>query len=361
MALDLNKIYEPTLLIDLEKLKANVSKMKAKCEANGLKLLPHFKTHQSAAIGHIIKEQGIEGITVSSIKMARYFANNGFERIHLALPPIQSQREELERLSQKVNLSVNVSQYAHLKPIEGLKIKVLIDLDPDYGRTGIDINDLESFKRFHDSILENKGLELLGVYVHNGASYKARIEIDKLHTKVLEKLANVRNVLGNEMNVFFGDTPGCSVANNFVGITHITAGNFVFYDLMQESFAACWESDIAICMACPIIEKHEGKNEFIIHGGAVHFSKDRMLNKHGLTIYGKMVHLSNNSWSSSIRGCNLISLSQEHGIIKVNNDVFEQYKVGDVIGILPVHSCLTADSMRQFISFDGTSYKAIDR
>ncbi|MFY0675551.1 MAG: alanine racemase [Bacteroidia bacterium] len=359
--LEISRLTEPILLIDIDKLKNNVRGFQKKCKANELALLPHFKTHQSATIGQIIKEQGINGITVSSIKMAKYFAQNGFERIHLAMVPIQNQREVLNSLANHVELSINVSCKEHLKAIEGLKIKVLIDIDPAYGRTGIDINDIDKIRSFYQIINENKALSFFGLYIHNGATYKGLNEINQLHEDTLHKLGLVKKEIGKELNVFFGDTPGCSMAINFKGITHITAGNFVFYDLMQASFGSCRESEIAICMACPIIEKHESNNELVIHGGAVHFSKDSILNSKGTTIYGKMVHLSNKSWGTSVKDCELTSVSQEHGIIKVNNAVFEQYKVGDIVGVLPVHSCLTANCMRQFISFDGTSYAAINR
>ena len=40
------------------------------------------------------------------------------------------------------------------------------------------------------------------------------------------------------------------------------------------------------------------------------------------------------------------SLSQEHGIISVDN--VEKYRIGDLLVIIPVHSCLTVDKMRSF-------------
>ncbi|MDZ7614896.1 MAG: hypothetical protein U5K51_15285 [Flavobacteriaceae bacterium] len=46
----------------------------------------------------------------------------------------------------------------------------------------------------------------------------------------------------------------------------------------------------------------------------------------------------------------LKSLSQEHGIIKVPEHLIDNYKVGDLLYILPVHSCLTADLMKNYFT-----------
>ncbi len=47
------------------------------------------------------------------------------------------------------------------------------------------------------------------------------------------------------------------------------------------------------------------------------------------------------------------SLSQEHGIIKTNSDFISKTKIGDVIGILPVHACMTVSAMKNYLTFDG--------
>ena len=41
------------------------------------------------------------------------------------------------------------------------------------------------------------------------------------------------------------------------------------------------------------------------------------------------------------------SLSQEHGIIKFEDKLPEDILVGDVVGILPIHSCLSANLLRK--------------
>ena len=42
-----------------------------------------------------------------------------------------------------------------------------------------------------------------------------------------------------------------------------------------------------------------------------------------------------------------ISYVQEHGIVECSREFLGQISVGDIIGLLPVHSCLTVNLMRE--------------
>ncbi|NCB08503.1 MAG: alanine racemase, partial [Bacteroidia bacterium] len=47
------------------------------------------------------------------------------------------------------------------------------------------------------------------------------------------------------------------------------------------------------------------------------------------------------------------SLSQEHGILKVEQSQFKNFQVGDLVEIIPVHSCLTANLARNYVTTEG--------
>jgi D-serine deaminase-like pyridoxal phosphate-dependent protein len=149
-----------------------------------------------------------------------------------------------------------------------------------------------------------------------------------------------------------GDTPSCSLVSNFKGWDEIRPGNFVFYDLTQNLLGSCNFEKIAIAVACPLVEKNVKRKELIIYGGGVHLSKDSIKMKDGRHIFGKAVHLESGSWTSLSDNDFLRSLSQEHGIISASDELFKSVKVGDLVGIIPVHSCMTADLLRQYYTLD---------
>ncbi len=73
------QIQRPTLILDKEKCLRNIKTMLDKSRKHGLIFRPHFKTHQSAVIGNWFSEFGVTSITVSSVFMAEYFADNGWK------------------------------------------------------------------------------------------------------------------------------------------------------------------------------------------------------------------------------------------------------------------------------------------
>ena len=82
----MTEIIRPTLVIDKEVCLRNIENMVKKAADHKLRFRPHFKTHQAAKIGEWFKLFGVDAITVSSVRMAEYFASNGWKDITLAFP-----------------------------------------------------------------------------------------------------------------------------------------------------------------------------------------------------------------------------------------------------------------------------------
>ncbi|MBI3142258.1 MAG: alanine racemase [Bacteroidetes bacterium] len=348
-------IHSPTLLIDLDKVGQNVARMTNKTMSHGLTLSAHAKTHQSGNIACLLRQQGMESITVSSPQMARYFASLGWKQIHMALPPIDAMLPLLDDLAHQALFSVNISQPAHIQTILKLKapVSTLIEIDTGQGRSGIPIDQHDEVHVFVEHCL-SQGIDLRGYYVHNGLSYycQSKEEILNVHHKALAAISLLPTISPCGHEVWFGDTPGCSTAQDFTGITTLTAGNFVFYDIQQQLLGSCTLGDIAVCMACRIIEKR-GTNQLLVHGGAVHFGKDSLRLGEGQVIYGKVVELHENGWELGDGIGHLVALWQEHGMLTVNPEFFRKTKVGQLIGVLPVHSCHTAAAMGSYLSTNG--------
>jgi D-serine deaminase-like pyridoxal phosphate-dependent protein len=122
---------------------------------------------------------------------------------------------------------------------------------------------------------------------------------------------------------------------------------------MQTEIGSCDISQISVALACPVVAKYPERKEVVVHGGAVHFSKDFIKDNNGTTHYGKVAVQRNGWWAPEETGMFVKSLSQEHGIIHAEKDDLESIEIGDVLPILPVHSCLTADAMKSYTLKDG--------
>jgi D-serine deaminase-like pyridoxal phosphate-dependent protein len=209
-------------------------------------------------------------------------------------------------------------------------------------------------------------LEFKGFLTHSGHTYQAssKYEVQNIHYDALKKMFYLKEYFSPdfpELEISIGDTPSCSISENFMGVTEIRPGNFVFYDLMQHSIGACHIDDIALRMHCPVISKQPLRNEVVIYGGAIHFAKDFIKNTDGKNLYGRVV-IQRGSEQELLDSTNYLSrLTQEHGIVRVNPSTFRQINIGDVLQIIPVHACLTAHSMGRYFTNKGEPIEMMPR
>lgn len=348
MILNLTK---PTLLVDQNKCKKNIVRIARKCKKHGLQFRPHFKTHQSRIIGEWFRDEGIRCITVSSVSMAEYFAGSDWKDITIAFPTNIAEIEKINELAGKIELNLLVESEAttaFLTKNLTSHINIFIKIDTGAHRTGLAPDNYDEIDRIISLTLQSPNLiSFKGFLTHAGHTYKAKSsdEIQDKHNKSVSLMLDLKNKYSKPdfpVILSVGDTPTSTLCNNFEGIDEIRPGNFIFYDLMQKQLGVCSETDIAIALACPVVVKHQQRNEVIIYGGAVHFSKEFIEIKNR-KVYGKLVKLTQNGWTQMDEDIYVTGLSQEHGIISAPKAFIEAFRVGDFLGILPVHSCLTAN------------------
>ncbi|MFH5833903.1 alanine racemase [Halalkalibaculum sp. DA384] len=351
-------ISSPTLLIDPKKCKTNIRRMAEKAGNHGLAFKPHVKTHQSPVIGEWFREFGIDAITVSSVKMGHLFADHGWRDITVAFPVNIREIDSINTLAAKIDalslLVANIESVQFLREHLTEPAQVYIEIDTGGERSGFRPGQTDSIARLIRFIKHSDLLTLKGFYSHPGHTYSARSkhEIKAIYADVVLQVQRLKNRFNN-LTCCIGDTPGCTVADDFGEVDEISPGNFVFYDLMQAQAGACTIEDIAVALAAPVVATYPQRNECVIHGGAVHLSKET-LEWDRQTIYGLPVLLEeNNRWSQPVENAFIKNLSQEHGILKCSPPLMKKLHVGDIIGVLPVHSCLTANLMKSYYSLEG--------
>jgi len=355
------QITEPVLLLDTQKCRRNIEMMIEKARRNQVRLRPHFKTHQSQQVGRWYRGAGVGAITVSSLRMAKYFAADGWQDITVAFPINILEINTINALAQQITLNLATLD-ANVTDELGKQLQfdtnLHLKIDIGYHRTGLLPQDKASIDAILKVIDKYPKLHFRGFLGHAGHSYGARataeiLEIHKQSIALLTELKAHYSKQYPDLELSTGDTPTCSVAEDFSRVDEIRPGNFVFYDLTQNLIGSCRKEQIAVALACPVVAKHADRHEIILYGGGVHFSKDFLDLHEGRRSYGELVHLGKNGWSAPIEGCYLTRLSQEHGTLRVDAAHFKRIKIGDVVTILPVHSCMTANAMRAFRTLDG--------
>ena len=354
-------IVRPTLLLDKEKCQQNIERMVNKASSLKLGFRPHFKTHQSAEIGEWFRHFGIDKITVSSVQMAKYFARHGWNDITIAFPVNILEIDEINILAEKIKLNLlieNKEALSYLEKFLRFQVGIFIKIDTGYNRTGIQASKINQVDVLLAKLRESSFMKFQGFLSHTGHAYHAqsRHEIFNHHFDALLKMRALKNRYKRDwpgLKISLGDTPTSSICENFEGVDEIRPGNFVFYDLMQHKLGSCTIDNIAVRVACPVVSTHSSRNEVVIYGGAVHLSKEQITNTDGKPLYGRVI-VKKEGKEILLDDKNYVSsLSQEHGIIKVPQKDFGYYKVGELIEIIPVHSCLTADLLGNYLCSDG--------
>jgi len=145
--------------------------------------------------------------------------------------------------------------------------------------------------------------------------------------------------------------------SDFAPADEIRPGNFVFYDWTQVQIGACAWDDVAVAVACPVVSLHPERGEVILYGGAVHLSKESLLRADGAQTFGAVVLPDAHGWGAPLAGVWLRSISQEHGVVHCEPHAYaelaQHVKVGDLVGVLPIHSCLTADLLKVYQTLGG--------
>lgn len=353
----------PTLLLNKKRVLQNIERMAAKARRSRVRFRPHFKTHQSAEIGNWFRDFGAQSITVSSLDMAIYFATHGWKDITVAFPANIREIKKINQLAKQIQLNLLVESKETVQYLtQNLKsaVNIWIKIDTGYRRTGIQWDKFEEISQLAMQIEKASLLRFCGILTHSGHSYAATSvqEIKEIYNDTILKIKKVKEHLISkgieQVEISIGDTPCCSIVEDFSEVDEIRPGNFVFYDLMQLAIGSCSEDDIAVALACPVVAKHEDRNQIVIYGGAVHLSKDSIV-ENEKRIYGKIALPIPPGWGPILPGCYISSLSQEHGIVKATDYHFGKIKIGDLLMVLPVHSCLMVDLMREYQTIGGES------
>jgi D-serine deaminase-like pyridoxal phosphate-dependent protein len=360
-------ITVPTLLVDKKKCLANIKYMSEKVSRNNLIFRPHFKTHQSIQVGRWYREFGVTKITASSLRMAEYFAQDGWDDITVAFPVNILEIDRINSLSEKIALNILITSKesaARLNKNLRHKVNFFIKIDTGTHRAGIEVKNKNEIDEILNASKESDKLNFKGFLAHSGHTYKARSndEVRQIHEQGLSILSELKDIYRKkypEIIISIGDTPSCSLMENFEDADEIRPGNFAFYDLQQYSHGVCTIDKIAVAMACPIVAKNKERKEILIYGGGIHFSKDSFILENGTTAFGFPVKLNRGNWELPYENSYLSSLSQEHGIIKTSDKLFDKINVGDVIGVLPAHSCMTVNCMGIYYTLEGEEISAM--
>lgn len=326
----------PCAVVDEAIVEANTRRMSARFMALGVNLRPHVKTHKCLEAARLQVRGHSGALTVATIEEGRFFRQNGFTDITLAVPVALHRAHQVAALG----LGLLVDSKEAVDVVRAEPCSVWLKVDCGYGRAGVDPHSDEAVvlaRRLHEA----PKVRFRGVLAHGGHSYdcttieQVRIVAEEERSVTVGFAARLRGEGIPVEEVSIGSTPTCVHGANFDGITEVRPGNYAFFDAFQVGIGSCALEDCAMSVVTTVIGVYPGRNSALCDAGALALSKDpgpRHVDPD--CGHGVVLDLDGNRLPIHIVG-----LSQEHG--KLKGDL-SGLRVGDRLRIVPNHSCLSA-------------------
>ncbi len=342
----------PSLVLDEEKMTANINRAVKQAHKRGVTLRPHLKTAKSIQVARRLLTGGNGPATVSTLAEAEVFAAAGVKDILYAVGIAPQKLERILALrATGCDLSIILDSEEQAIMVSdasrqaGKTIPTLIEIDSDGHRGGLRPDDPQLISIGH--ILDNCN-SLRGVMTHAGESYSIS-GLDE-HANFAERERSYTVTAAEALRsaglpcpiVSVGSTPTALAARDLTGVTELRAGVFVFFDLVMADIGVCKPEEIALSVLTTVIGNKISRDWILIDAGWMALSRDRGAARQTVNQgYGVVCDEAGNILPDLI----VIQTNQEHGIISRrpgSSLPLPLMPVGTRLRILPNHSCATA-------------------
>lgn len=340
----------PALLVDWDRLQANIARMQKKADAAGVKLRPHAKTHKTPAIAHLQLRAGATGITVAKLGEAEVMAASGIDDILIAYPLQGAPKmARLMNLAERARVRVSLDSMKVARDISeaalarGRRIPVLVEVDTGLHRVGLAPG--EGVRDFVRDLVKLAGVEFFGLLTHAGQGYGSSsieqvAEVGRQEGELMVESAALIRADGIEVReVSVGSTPTAPFAAQIKGVTEIRPGNYVFYDSSQLALHSCTPDDVALTILATVVVKHSER--LVFDAGSKAMSSDRL--GAGATLYGAVKGFPN---------LEIWRLSEEHASVRPGGEG-PVPEIGDMVEIIPNHACAVMNLHDKFYALRG--------
>ena len=341
----------PALVVDLDRVEANLQRVQAYADAQGVDLRPHSKTHKTPHFARAQLAAGAVGICVAKLGEGERMADAGIDDVVMPNTVIGVDKAaRAVALAQRVRFAIGVDHHEQLRQLAAAALtaarplEVLLEVDVGSWRGGAAG---EALPALAQAIFEAPGLQLRGVYAYEGFTYPATDRADLIdrhqaaQRALLVAAEDVRPwavgdaAQGGRMVVSLGSTPSALGAVPLLpGINEMRPGTYIFGDLQQARWAAGddgWQAGLdaaaAHVMASVVSLQHhpDGSWRALLDAGSKTLTSDSAVGHAG---FGYLVD----------HGLTITRLSEEHAVVEAPAGK-AQPTVGAKVRVLMIHVC----------------------
>ena len=325
----------PAVVIDLDRVDANIARVQALCDKAGVANRPHIKTHKIPALAKLQTDAGARGITCQKIGEAEVMADAGIDDILVSYNLIGEARTgRLAALARHCNITVaadnpvTLAGYAEAGRVASLPVNVVVECDTGRKRAGVET--VAEAVALAAEIKANPHLSFAGFLFYP-------TETSWAETQVFydTALAGVR-ALGLEPRIVStGGTPNLANMGALRGATEHRAGTYIFNDRMMLACGAAKLDDCALNVFTTVVSR-AGPERGILDAGSKTLTADTGgLDGHGLILEHPQARIK--------------GFAEEHGFLDLSG-VNDKPKVGDVVRVIPNHVCVVVNMVDRLIA-----------
>ena len=326
----------PALLIDLDKMEANIQTMANYFSTVNADLRPHVKTHKTPIIAHKQIAAGAIGVTCAKLGEAEAVIHAGIRDVLIANQVVGSQKiARLINLAKHSEIMVAVDNAENVQAIseaaaaKGATVRMLIEVNIGMNRCGVEPGKptLALAEQIHQH--SNVVFEGLMGYEGHTVAKPNQAERNTAAREAMQHLVDTKHYLEKhnvEVPIMSGGGTGTfNITGSISEMTEVQAGSYVLMDSTYRNVEGVGDHfDCALSVLATVVSRP---------------SPNRVIVDTGLKVLAKEFGIPQ---PVGVNGIEMTGLSEEHGTMQVSGESIS-LKPSDKLEILPTHCCTTVN------------------
>lgn len=237
----------PCLLLDLDRVNKNISRMMGILEGTGVNLRPHFKTPKCPQVAKLQLEAGAIGITVAKLGEAEVLADASLGPILMANQVVGTRKIDrlmalLERgcdITVAVESDFNIDELVAGAARSGQRPAAVIEVDAGLRRCGTPTpaETVRLARRLVDEGIAYRGIMGYEGHMYGQPESEARADLIETALRTVNQHVEALAEAGlAPVVVSTSGTASVLIASKTAGVTELQAGTYVFNDSHNEEF-----------------------------------------------------------------------------------------------------------------------------
>jgi D-serine deaminase-like pyridoxal phosphate-dependent protein len=328
----------PALVIDIDRVERNISRIQAICDAAGVANRPHIKTHKSPFLARLQIQAGAQGITCQKLGEAEVMAEAGLDDILISYNLIGEEKiARLGALLAKTNVTVAadnavvIAGLSHAGTAAGRALPVVIECDTGRKRAGVETP--SEAVTLAKQIADTPGLSFAGFMM-----YPTETGWPEAQRFYDEALSGVLQLGLDPSIVSTGGSPNLKNVGKLSGATEHRPGTYIYNDRMQVAAGVATWDDCALHVYSTVVSRAAPERGILDAG-----SKTLTADTGGLDGYGLILEHPE---------AKIARFAEEHGFLDLSK-TNSRPVVGDVVRIVPNHVCVVVNMADEAVMVRG--------